>query len=106
MTEIDQFMVNKLIDSEFEPISQIGWRLYNRKKPMNIEELNEIGALIVTAFGDAENFDVEAIKEESFEAGRDEGYSDGKDYGYDDGYDDGYAKGYQDGLDEGKSGEE
>jgi flagellar biosynthesis/type III secretory pathway protein FliH len=106
LTDIDPLIVDKLIDSEFEPISQIGCRLYNRKKPMNIEELNEIGALIVNALGTVENFDVEAIKEESFEAGRDEGYSDGKDYGYDDGYDDGYAKGYQDGLDEGKSGEE
>jgi flagellar biosynthesis/type III secretory pathway protein FliH len=73
MTEIDPLMVDKLIESEYEPISQIGWRLYNRKKQMNIEELNEIGALIVAAFDENEN-----DYERGYEKGYTEGLEDGK----------------------------
>lgn len=49
MSEIDPFITNKLIDDYGIVARDIGWMLYNRTKPMNIDELNLLGKMIIRA---------------------------------------------------------
>jgi hypothetical protein len=65
MAEIDTFAVDKLINYYTEAANDIGWRLYNRKTPMSISELDELAKLIVQAL------------EKEYDNGYDEGISQG-----------------------------
>jgi hypothetical protein len=53
MTDIDTFAVDTLINDYYGAANQIGWKLYNRKEPIRIDELNDLTKLIVQALDDA-----------------------------------------------------
>lgn len=49
MEYIDSLMVDKLIDGYGNAAKDIGWMLYNRVKPLEIEDLNLLGKMIIRA---------------------------------------------------------